>query len=73
MGTSSTSGINFTGTFTWIMLCYWCTLCAVFRHTVDRCCDVKTRTLHIHWGEYENKRGEVSGKKGGGVFLKNIT
>ena len=24
-------------------------------------------------GEYENKRAEVGGKKGGGVFLKNIT
>ena len=24
-------------------------------------------------GKYENKRGEVGGKKGGGVFLNNIT
>ena len=31
--------------------------------------------LGFDWGlrEYENKRGEVGGKKGGGVFLKNIT
>ena len=28
--------------------------------------------LGFGW-EYENKRGKVGGKKGGGVFLKNIT
>ena len=31
------------------------------------------RSFFFDLGEYENKRGEVGGKKGGGVFLKSIT